>query len=36
MGRNPKRKLFAAEGLVLLEREAKKVVEGMWIVVDSH
>ena len=29
MGRKPKRKVFAAEGLVVLEREAKKVVEGM-------
>ena len=29
VGRKPKRKVFAAEGLVVLEREAKKVVEGM-------
>lgn len=29
MGRRPKRKVFAAEGLVVLEREAKKEVEGM-------
>ena len=29
MGRKPKRKVFAAEGLGVLEREAKKAVEGM-------
>lgn len=29
MGRRPKRKVFAAEGLAVLEREAKKEVEGM-------
>lgn len=29
MGRRPKRKVFAAEGLAVLEREVKKEVEGM-------
>jgi hypothetical protein len=29
VGRNPKRKVFAAEGLVVLEKEAKKEVKGM-------
>ena len=29
VGRKPKRKVFAAEGLLVLEREANKVVEGM-------
>ena len=35
MGRKPKRKVFAAEGLVVLEREEMKGVEGMWTIVDS-
>ena len=36
VGRKPKRKVFAAEGLVALEREAKKVVEGMYIVMGNR
>ena len=35
VGRKPKRKVFAAEGLAVLEREAKKGVEGMWTFVGS-
>ena len=35
MGRKPKRKVFATEGLAVLEREAKKEVEGIWIFVGS-
>ena len=32
MGRKPKRKVFAAEGLVVLNREIEKEVQGMCIV----
>lgn len=36
VGRKPKRRVFAAEGLVALQKEAKVEVEGMLIVVGSR